>query len=141
MSAEKRPRRQVVRGPGGFTLLEVMVALAMIAIGLVAVLASQSQSVSLANEARFNALAALLAQDKMAELAAAADQLGGGDQGDFGEDFPGFRWRAEVSEAGSDEAGVAAGRLKRIELEVLGGSRDQFRFSLRTYLLLEKEGA
>jgi general secretion pathway protein I len=49
----------------GFTLLEVMVAIALIAIALTAVLGSQSQSVSLAGEARFNTTATLLAQSKI----------------------------------------------------------------------------
>jgi general secretion pathway protein I len=52
----------------GFTLLEVMVALAVIAIGLTALLGSHSQSVSLATEAKFNTTVALLAQQKMTEL-------------------------------------------------------------------------
>ena len=37
----------------GFTFLEMMVALSVIAIALVSMLASQSQSVSLSTEARF----------------------------------------------------------------------------------------
>jgi prepilin-type N-terminal cleavage/methylation domain-containing protein len=49
----------------GFTLLEVMVAMSIIAIALTAVLGSQSQSVSLASEAKFNTTAPLLAQSKI----------------------------------------------------------------------------
>ena len=50
----------------GFTLLEVMVAISILAIALVAVFGSQSQSLSLANEAKFNTTAPFLAQSKMA---------------------------------------------------------------------------
>ena len=46
----------------GFTLLEVMVAMAIIAIAMTAVLNSQSQSISLASEAKFSTTAALLAR-------------------------------------------------------------------------------
>ena len=59
---------QYSRENSGFTLLEVMIAMAIIAIALVAVFGSQSQSLSLANEAKFSTTAALLAQSKMAEI-------------------------------------------------------------------------
>jgi general secretion pathway protein I len=52
----------------GFTLLEVMVAMAIIAIAMTAVLNSQSQSISLASEAKFSTTATLLAQMKIAEM-------------------------------------------------------------------------
>jgi general secretion pathway protein I len=45
----------------GFTLLEVMIAVALIAIALTTLLGSQSQSVSFANSAKFETMAALLA--------------------------------------------------------------------------------
>ena len=57
-------------GTSGFTLLEVMVAMAIIAIALTAVLGSQSKSLSLASEAKFSTTVALLAQSKMAEIEA-----------------------------------------------------------------------
>ena len=77
----------------GFTLLEVMVAMAIIAIALTAVLGSQSQSVSLASEARFNTTASLLARAKMAEMEAMEAEDLAFDSGDFGEDFPGYMWK------------------------------------------------
>jgi len=52
----------------GFTLMEVMIAMAILAITLVAVFQSQSQSVSMATEVRFLTTASLLAQGKMAEI-------------------------------------------------------------------------
>jgi type II secretion system protein I len=52
----------------GFTLLEVMIAVALIAIALTTLLGSQSQSVSFANSAKFETTAALLAQSKMSEM-------------------------------------------------------------------------
>ena len=58
----------------GFTLLEVMIALAVISIALMALLGSQSQGLSLANESRFNTTASLLAQGKMAEIEAITDK-------------------------------------------------------------------
>ena len=82
----------------GFLLLEVMVAITFIAIALTALLGSQSQSVYLAGEARFNTTAALLAQGKMAEMEVEDLADVSTDSGDFGEDFPGYTWQLSVSD-------------------------------------------
>jgi len=54
----------------GFTLLEVMVALAVMSIVLVSVYRMHSQSLTMNTAARFYTLAPMLAQGKMAEWAA-----------------------------------------------------------------------
>jgi hypothetical protein len=83
-----------------------MVAVAIIAMALVAALGSQSQSVSLASEAKFTTTVAFLAQGKMAELEAKDPGGFSSDGGDFGEDFPGYRWESEVGPV--DVADVSA---------------------------------
>ena len=50
--------------------MEVMLAMAILAIALVSVFQSQSQSISMAADSRFLTTAALLAQSKMAEVEA-----------------------------------------------------------------------
>jgi len=80
---------------GGFTLLEVMIAMAIMAIALVAVYQSQSQSVSMASDSRFLTTASLLAQSRMAEIDADIRQAIAAN-GDFGEAFPDYRWQTEV---------------------------------------------
>ncbi|MDH3332257.1 MAG: prepilin-type N-terminal cleavage/methylation domain-containing protein, partial [Desulfobulbaceae bacterium] len=81
----------------GFTLLEVIIAVAIIAIALTTLLGSQSQSVSFANSAKFETMAALLAQSKMSEIVIQeADSLSS-DSGDFGDDYPGYAWDVTVS--------------------------------------------
>jgi general secretion pathway protein I len=92
----------------GFTLLEVMVAVAIIAIALVAALGSQSQGVKLAGETKFATVGAFLAQSKLAELELQAAEDLSSDSGDFGDDFPGYKWRTEVSE------GLPLGGLENI---------------------------
>jgi general secretion pathway protein I len=82
----------------GFTLLEVMIAMAILAISLVAVYRSQSQSVSMAGEARFLTTASLLAQSKMAEMESLKPQELSDGSGGFGEDFPDYLWRVEVKD-------------------------------------------
>jgi general secretion pathway protein I len=82
----------------GFTLLEVMIAIAIIAIAFTSLFGSQSHSLSLAAEAKFNSTASFLAQEKLAEYESGVTGFID-DDGDFGDDFPGFKWKVEVSDA------------------------------------------
>jgi len=96
----------VAGSDSGFTLLEVMVAVAIIGIALVTLIGSQSQSISIATISRFETTASLLARKKMTELALAGfDDLHSTD-GDFGEEFPEFHWKVEVRELGEDDTGI-----------------------------------
>ena len=100
-----------LRDRKGFTLLEVMIALAILAISLVAVFRSQSQSVSMAGEARFLTTASLLAQSKMAEVETLKPQDLSNNNGDFGTDYPYYLWRIEVKD-------TAIQYLKKIDVIV-----------------------
>jgi general secretion pathway protein I len=122
----------------GFTLLEVMIAIAIIAITLLAVFGSQSQSLSLANEAKFSTTAALLAQSKMAEIEAVNPEDLASDSGDFGENFPNYHWKLTVSDvsfAGIDEV---LDYLKKIDLSLFYGEHGQYKYSLRLYRFVPK---
>jgi len=122
----------------GFTLLEVMIAIAIIAITLVAVFGSQSQSLLLANEAKFSTTAALLAQSKMAEIEAVNPKDLASDSGDFGENFPNYHWNLTVSDVsfiGTDEV---LDYLKRIDLSIFYGEHSQYQYSLRLYRFVPK---
>jgi len=122
----------------GFTLLEVMVAMAIIAIALTAVLGSQSQSVSLASEAKFNTTATLLAQSKMAEirLKKPGDLIS--DSGDFGEDFPGYTWQVTLSPAAIDIMEDISDHLAQIDLEISWGEDELYKYRLREFLFIPK---
>jgi len=95
----------------GFTLLEVMIAMAILAIALVAAFQSQSQSISMSGQARFLTTASLLAQGKMAELEALRPESVANDSGDFGEDYPDYAWQVEVADTGQES-------LRKIRLTV-----------------------
>jgi general secretion pathway protein I len=122
----------------GFTLLEVMVAIALIAIALVAVLGSQSQSVSLAGEARFNTTAALLAQRKMAEIESQYPEDLTADSGDFDEDFPGYTWKLAVSNVMLDRPENVSDHLKQVDLTIAWGEDEQFLYAVRIYRFFQK---
>ena len=114
----------------GFTLLEVMIAVALIAIALTTLLGSQSQSVFFANSAKFETMAALLAQSKMSEITIqAADSLSS-DSGDFGEDYPGYAWEATVSDVSIEGLDAISDYLKQIDLAVTWGTLS---YNLRLY--------
>ena len=84
---------------GGFTLLEVMIAIAILAITLVAAFQSQSQSIAMATGARNLTTLSLLAQSKMADMEGAEVLSTGQQSGTFGEDFRDYTWRTIVSTA------------------------------------------
>ena len=79
--------------PPGFTLLEVLIAMAIMAIVLAGVYRMQFQTLSMTAASRFYTEAPLLAQDKLSQLEANPSELIAGDSGDFGEQFPGYSWK------------------------------------------------
>ena len=121
----------------GFTLLEVMIAVALLAIALTTLLGSQSQSVSFANSAKFETMAALLAQSKMSEIAVQdKDELNSG-SGDFGEDYPGYAWEVTVSDISIEGVENISDYLKQVDLTVTWGV---YNYNVRLYqYVAEKE--
>jgi general secretion pathway protein I len=132
------PVLQCSRTNLGFTLLEVMIAMAIIATTLVVAFGSQSQSLSLASEARFNTTVALLAQGKIAELMAKQPEDLASDSGDFGEDFPGYHWDLTVRDPAFAGAEGALDYVKQIDLSVSYAEYDQYQYRLRLYRFVPK---
>jgi len=116
----------------GFTLLEVMVAVSIIAIVLVSIYKMHAQTISMNYEARFYAHAPLLAQFKMAEQEIKSLEDLTGDSGNFGDDFPGYRWNVAIDDVESEALGDTAKDLKKIDVTVFLNN-DEFTYSLRTY--------
>lgn len=125
------------RPEAGFTLLEVMVAVAIIAIAMVTLLGSQSQSVSVADRGRYTVDVALLAQHRLALLETEPFEDIASDSGDFGEDYPGFAWRTEVEEISGEDLDLkdADGLLKRVDLVVFRGDDEDQGLRLRTIVM------
>jgi len=86
------------RRPAGFTLLEVMIALSIIAIVLVAVLRMQGQTISMNEAFRFYTLAPQLAMARMNEFRMDPQALEFNSSGDFGEAYPNYQWKAAIQE-------------------------------------------
>jgi len=94
------------QGPGasgdapGFTLLEVMIALAIVAIALVTLLGLSTRSLTLNERVQRITQATLLAQQRLAELetGAAAAESGQEASGRFPPPFDAYRWRLDYAE-------------------------------------------
>jgi general secretion pathway protein I len=92
------------RSEGGFTLLEVLISLVIIATVLITCLRAQNGSIRLYNLSRDMTVATILARQKMGEIDVGGFPELGEEDGDCGEQFPGFTWRTEVSETPFEEA-------------------------------------
>lgn len=88
------------RGREGFTLLEVMAAVAVLAIALVALLEAQARSIRASHDIQLKTQAVLLAQEKMTqlELLQSEGDLPTGDDGAAFEEVPPFRWETSVAD-------------------------------------------
>ena len=113
------------RPTNGFTLMEVMIAMAILAIALVTIFQSQSQSISMTGNSRFLTTASLLAQGKLAEIEIMNMRDVRTDSGDFGDGFPDYTWRVEVKDTEFE-------MVKKIELTVVNN-----RLTLNNKYLLE----
>jgi prepilin-type N-terminal cleavage/methylation domain-containing protein len=81
----------------GFSLLEVIICLGLIATALMAIFRLQARNLDLQAEARFITTAKLLCEERLARLGSDASMLSGSSSGDFGEDFPQYGYEEEVS--------------------------------------------
>ncbi|MGD8989856.1 MAG: prepilin-type N-terminal cleavage/methylation domain-containing protein [Desulfobacterales bacterium] len=118
----------------GFTLLEVMVAMAVMAIVLVSVYRMHSQTLTMNTAARFYTQAPLLAQKKMVEITSTSSDIFASDSGDFGEDFPGYSWQVSATDVSIELLGEVADDFKRLDVTV-AYLNNQFSFRLTTYRL------
>ena len=108
----KSPR--IIHNAPGFTLLEVMVALLIIATSFIVLLHSRNQSVIAADYARHMTIATLLATEKMGEMEQGGIDTTGEDSGNFGEDYPEFMWRTAISDTPYEQ-------VREVRIEVSWG--------------------
>jgi len=133
----KKPAAGGQRSGSGFTLLEVLIAMAIMAIVLVSVYRLHSQTLSMATANRFYTQAPMLAQSKMAQLEAASAEMVSGDSGDFGEKFPGYSWSVTTEDVSTEALGEVAGDLKRIDVTVTL-NENEYEYSIRSYRLIRE---
>lgn len=120
------------RAEHGFTLMEVMVALSVVAIALMAIYRMHSQTLFMDARGRFDTVAAMLARQKLADIETVDLSDLTSDSGDFGDDHPGYAWQIQSENVSSDLIREDGPTLKQIRLTIsLNGEASQF--TLTTY--------
>jgi general secretion pathway protein I len=118
----------------GFTLIEVLAALMLMAIALPAINRGISIASESASAARFHNEAAGLAESKLNEILATQQWQGGQMSGDFAPDFPQYRWQATVGDWPQDNSAVG---LQQLDVTVTWAFRnhdDSLTVSTLTYV-------
>lgn len=118
-------RRGPARGSAGFTLLEVLIAFAILAVMLVPILQVFGGGLGTTETARGYTTATLLARSKLAEAGRDAPLSEGITEGRFEQN--GYRWKTSIvrdeSEVIEPEAEAAAGKDPRRERTTSGSRR------------------
>lgn len=104
MSSGRNPRNTIrlrqggrISSRSGFTLIEVVAALAILVLFLVPILGGVTRGLQSVDSAGKRARALELAQDKMTEIEMLPlPDFEGVEDGDFGKDYPGYRWEVET---------------------------------------------
>jgi len=105
------------RGRAGFTLLEVMVALMILATSLVILLGNHSYSIRLSGIARNLSIASMIAKDMMTQVELEGFPEIGESEGDFEDKYPGFWWHMDVQESFFND-------VREVHLEILWGDTE-----------------
>jgi len=116
----------------GFTFIEVLMAVSILAILLVGVHKLQSQMVSMSQTAQFFTLAPLLAQSQMAEMERRNFKDIQKDSGDFGGAYPGYVWSLSMETLDSEVLKKLAYPMKKIDVSV-SFNKGERTYRLRTY--------
>ena len=109
----------------GFTLLEVMISVAIIAFVFVSIFRMQSSTIDLATAGNFNTLAPMLARKLLNDV---ENDLADWSEfeGDFSDNFPRIQWRLEISESFFETDDFISEdnqeRFKKIEIEIFSSS-------------------
>lgn len=116
----------------GFSLLEILVAMSIIAIVFLSIFKMHNQTISMNHAVKFYTIAPLLAQNKVEELELRSVYESIYDSGDFGDNYPGYRYNISIDDTDSEFLGYAAGDLKKIDVTVFT-EIEELSYSLRTY--------
>ena len=93
-----QPPRPTRDARGGFTLVEALATLVLVAIILPVAMRGISLATAAAGHARRQVEAAALAEARLAELVSTGAWQDADLAGDFGDDYPGYAWTAAVTE-------------------------------------------
>jgi len=113
----------------GFTLLEIMVSLAILSIALVTLLSANNKALAMIAESESMTDAVTLAREEMEKLYIEPTPEAGVSDKKSSEDYPRFKWRVEIVETPFE--GVMEARVKVFEA---GDEKETPVFSLKAYI-------
>lgn len=117
--------------PGGFTLIEVLIALAILAIALTAAMRAASVATDSANETKLRTLATWIAQNRIAEInAATTTTLPGAGESNGRQTMANieFEWKQKISNTPN-------AAFRKIEVQVLRPGNDQWLANLSGFVV------
>lgn len=122
----------------GFTLLEIMVSISIIALVFVSLLRMQTSVIQLASTTRFTIVAPILARQLLSQIDQDLENWSQA-QGDFGENYPRIQWTCKIFEAMSEPLEVISKanqeNFKKIEI-TLTGTSGQTPYTLTTWRVI-----
>ncbi len=121
----------------GFTLLEVMVALAILAIALTSIYRMQGQTLMMSGSARFYSLAPELAQAKIAEVERKSFTEIADGSGEFGDAYPGYGWELSIEDLPTEL--ITSEKYHLVRIKVVITENDENSYEIRTYRFMYEE--
>lgn len=115
------------RGQAGFSLIEVMCALLILAVGLAGLVQGISTALGSNKDSELHTTAALLAEGRMETLRADGLILAGTEEGECSEGFSRFRWKQSIEKTSLDG-------LFDVTITIEGAKTGQQLFELKTLL-------
>jgi general secretion pathway protein I len=115
----------------GLTLLEVLVAMAVLTIALTSIYKLHGQTMVMSGKARFLTLAPQLAQAKLSEIEGQPFEDIGDGSGDFGEDHPNYQWKLSIEDIPTELFTEDKYHLVRINIDIT--QSDENSFQMQTY--------
>ncbi len=134
----RRSRAALRAAPRGFTLLEVLIAVALLGLALIPLLGGMNASVNLAYSAKMKTIATLLARERMTRVELAGFPELGDTEGDFGENAASFGWRQSVVEP---PPGLDAATVREVRLWVVWQEGSTTRDYLLTNFVVDRNAA
>ncbi len=120
------------RSENGFTLMEVMVALSVVAIALTAIYRMHSQTLFMDTRGRFDTVATMLMGQKLADIDTMDLAELTSDSGDFGSAHPGYAWQIQSEKVASELLKADGPALMRITVTI-SYNQEESLFNLTTY--------
>jgi general secretion pathway protein I len=117
----------VINHNGGFSLIEVMIAILILGIALVGLTHGITTALGSSKDSELQTTAALFAQGRMETIRAEDGITDGEDEGDCGAALPLYRWKQTIAKSDVDG-------LHDVEVTVENAQTGQEIYSLRTLL-------